>query len=166
LTFDLGCIMALHLPLSIKLTRRVVSRRDLFCELVQKTIQPSQANAAFAFHAFAFKADEDDFARELLGKRTELWLFRSNQRAFCGDFLAIDMSSPVPARRRVYVIELKRGMPPRLGGGAVGVQMRNAAMAVRGLSAQRLVPEEDASYTTVSGDGSEIVSMFAKRGLV
>ncbi|AUX41642.1 uncharacterized protein SOCE26_030640 [Sorangium cellulosum] len=58
--------MAPRLPLSVKLTRRAVAQRDLFCELVQKAVRPCQADAAFAFHAFAFKADEDGFARELM----------------------------------------------------------------------------------------------------
>ncbi|KYG07350.1 hypothetical protein [Sorangium sp. So ce542] len=156
--------MAPRLPLSIKLTRRAVARRDLFCELVQKAVRPCQADAAFAFHAFAFKADEDGFARELMDRRTELWLFRSNQRASCGDFLAVDMSSPWPARRRAYVIELKRGMPVRLGGGAVGVQLRNAASAVQGLAQQGDVLGAEAAYVTVAGDGAEIAAMLGRGG--
>jgi hypothetical protein len=156
--------MALRLPLSIKLTRRAVARRDLFCELVQKTARPSQAEAAFAFHAFAFKADEHEFALELLSRRTELWLFRANQRAFCGDFLAIDMSSPRPAGRRVYVLELKRGMPVRIGAGAVGIQLRNATIAVRALARERGFVADEGASITVSGDGAAIVAMF-KRGL-
>lgn len=147
--------MAIHLPLVIKLTRRAVARHDLFCALVQKTTRPSHAEAAFAFHAFAFKADEHEFARALLTRRTELWLFRANQRAFCGDFLAIDMSSPCPASRRAWVIELKRNMPIRIGGGAVGVQLRNAALAM-----QSVALADEAGCTTVSGDAAQIVSMF------
>ncbi|WP_438016836.1 hypothetical protein WMF18_39570 [Sorangium sp. So ce315] len=154
--------MAPRLPLAIKLTRRAVARRDLFCELVHKAVRPSQADADFAFHAFAFKADEDRFARGLMDRRTELWLFRSNQRAYCGDFLAVDMSSPWPARRRSYVIELKRGMPVRVGGGAVGLQLRNAASAVQGLAQQGDVLGDEAAYVTVSGDGTAIVEMFAR----
>ncbi|AKT41321.1 hypothetical protein [Chondromyces crocatus] len=152
--------MALRLPLSIKLTRRVVARRDLFCEFVQKTTNPSQADAAFAFHAFAFKADEHEFARAFLSQRTEFWLFRANQRAFCGDFLAVDMSSPWLAGRRVYVIELKQGMSIRIGSGAVGVQLRNAATAVRALARDRGLVGEDAASVTVAGDGAEVCATF------
>ena len=152
--------MALRLPLSIKLTRPVVARRDLFCELVQRTTNPTQAEAAFAFHAFAFKADEDEFARELLSRRTEVWLFRANQRAFCGDFLAIDMSSPQLAGRRVYVIELKQGMPVRLGSGAVGIQLKNAATAVRALAQERGLLGDDTASITVSGDGAGVAAVF------
>ncbi|MDI3283863.1 hypothetical protein [Polyangium sp. 15x6] len=152
--------MAPCLPLAIKLTRRAVARRDIFCELVQKITKPSQAEAAFAFHAFAFKADEHAFARELLSRRTELWLFRANQRAFCGDFLAVDMSSPRRAERRAYVIELKRGMPMRIGGGAVGLQLQNATVAVRALARERGLLGDEAPCVTVSGDGAEIIGMF------
>ncbi|WP_437541228.1 hypothetical protein WMF39_26650 [Sorangium sp. So ce1504] len=154
--------MAPRLPLSIKLTRRAVARRDLFCELVKRAVRPSQADAAFAFHAFAFKADEDEFARELMRRRTELWLFRSNQRASCGDFLAVDMSSPWAARRRSYVIELKRGMPVRIGGGAVGVQLQKAASAVQALAQKGDVLGVEGAYVTVAGDGAEIIAMFAR----
>jgi len=154
--------MASHLPLSIRLTRRAVARRDLFVDLVQRAIRPSHADAAFAFHAFAFKADEQAFARELLERRTELWLFRTNQRASCGDFVAVDMSSPWPARRRAYVIELKRGMPPRIGGGAVGLQLQNAASVVQAV-AKKVGVETDLDYLTVAGEGSGIVRMLDKQ---
>ena len=152
--------MAPRLPLTIKLTRSAVARRDLFCELVQKITKPSQAEAAFAFHAFAFKADEHAFARELLSRRTEIWLFRANQRAFCGDFLAVDMSNPRRARRRAYVIELKRGMPVRIGGGAVGLQLQNADRAVKALARERGLLGDEATCVTVSGDGAGIIGMF------
>ncbi|WP_437961153.1 hypothetical protein WME76_16995 [Sorangium sp. So ce119] len=149
--------MAPRLPLSIKLTRRAVARRDRLCEFVQKAVRPCQADAAFAF-----KTNEDDFARGLMDRRTELWLFRSNQRAYCGDFLAVDMSSPWPARRPSDVIELKRGMPVRIGGGAVGLQLRNAASAVQGLAQRKDLLGAEAAYVAVSGDGAEIVEMFAR----
>lgn len=154
--------MPLRLPLSVKLTRRAVARRDLFCELVLRAVRPPPADAAFAVHAYAFKADEGDFARELLERCSRLWLFRSNQRAFCGDFVAVDMSSPSPARRRAFVLELKRGAALRLGGGAVGVQLRNAALAVRSLTGEGGLLGEDAEHLIVTGDGAQILERFSR----
>ena len=118
-----------RLPTSVKLTRRALDRADaLFAHFV-RVLRPSAADAGFAVQSFAFKNDEHAFARALLQRRTEIWLFRSNQRAYCGDFIAVDMSNPSPDRRRAIVIDLKRGAPLRTGGGA-GVQLRNAAEAV------------------------------------
>lgn len=52
---------------------------------------------------------ERAFCRTLFQRHTHLWVFRANQRAFCGDFVLVDMSTPQPARRRAYVVELKAG---------------------------------------------------------
>ena len=75
--------MAPRLPLAIKLTRRAVARRDLFCELVHKAVRPSQADADFVFHAFAFKADEDRFARGLMDRHPP-----GPEQAVLADFVA------------------------------------------------------------------------------
>ena len=65
---------------------------------------------------FELRAHEREFVKTLLERRTNLWLFRANQRLSCGDFIVVDMSAPVPADRRAYVIELKTGVPLALGG--------------------------------------------------
>jgi hypothetical protein len=75
---------------------------------------------------FALGAPETAFARELLVRRTNLWLYRSNQRHFCGDFVAVDMSSP--RDRRTFALELKAGEPVRVGAG--GVQLAGIAGAL------------------------------------
>jgi hypothetical protein len=79
---------------------------------------------------FALGAPEVAFARALLERRRNLWLFRSNQRHFCGDFLAVDMSAP--RDRRTYALELKAGEPLRLGIG--GVQFAGLAGALAELA--------------------------------
>lgn len=149
--------MSFRLPLAIRLTRRALARHDRFCALVHELTRASRADAALAFHAFAFKADEHAFARALLARKTQLWLFRTNQRAFCGDFLAIDMSSPRPDRRRAFVLELKYGMPLRIDAGAVGVQLRNASLALRDL-ARDGVRGDGVTWSTVVGDARAIIS--------
>jgi len=80
--------------------------------------------------AFEFGSDERGFCLRLAIRKTNLWLFRSNQRRFCGDFVVVDMSCPVPEARRVRVIDLKRSRPLRLGGGGAGMAFRNAPAAV------------------------------------
>ena len=77
---------------------------------------------------FALASHEKRFARELLRRRRNLWLFRANQRCFCGDFLVVDMSHSRPARRRAYVIELKAGEPLSRPPG--GGQLQNSQEAL------------------------------------
>jgi hypothetical protein len=52
---------------------------------------------------------EREFALEVLRRKTNLCLYRCNQRCFCGDFIVVDMSPPLPERRSCVVIELKQG---------------------------------------------------------
>jgi hypothetical protein len=153
--------MALYLPLCLKLTRPALERSDAVAALILRAVRPPPAHAAFAVHAFAFKCDEEDFARELLRRRSHVWLFRSNQRAFCGDFVAVDMSSPSPARRRAFVLELKRGAPIRVGGGGAGVQLRNADRAVRGLAQEGGILGAEAPYVLATGDGERLLDFIA-----
>src|SRR5690349_3063427 len=87
--------------LVLRLPRSALVRRDAVARL-SATWQ--------ARSLFAFKCDELAFARALLARRTNLWLYRTSQRAFAGDFIVVDVSSP-PSRvdsRRAFVIELKR----------------------------------------------------------
>jgi hypothetical protein len=145
--------MSIRLPLCVRLTRRALARRDAFVEAILRATRPARADAATAFHAFAFKNDERSFADELLARRTHLWLFRTNQRAFCGDFVAVDMSSPAAVSRRAYVLELKASASVRVGSG--GVQMRNAARALVELSYAGTQVE------VLTGDGGRILEALA-----
>jgi hypothetical protein len=61
-----------------------------------------------------------------LARKRNIWLFRCNQHAFCGDFAAIDMSEPRRSWRRPLVIELKAGAPLGLDGRGAAGQLRNA----------------------------------------
>jgi hypothetical protein len=65
---------------------------------------------------FAMRSHEQTFVKTVLARRTNLWLFRSNQRRSCGDFIAVDMSSPRRADRHARVMELKAGEPLVRGG--------------------------------------------------
>ncbi len=102
--------------------------------------------------SFRFKNDEERFARELVERKSNLWIFRSNQQGFCGDFVVVDMSSPVPGQRRVYVIDLKQRARLKLGGGGVGNQFIHAAAAVRDIGERTGVVPPDATFYLLSGD--------------
>jgi hypothetical protein len=53
-------------------------------------------------------------------------------------------------------------MPVRIGCGAVGIQLRNAAIAVRSLAQERGLLGDEAVCVTVSGDGAQIIEMFGQ----
>jgi hypothetical protein len=102
--------------------------------------------------AYALCNDEAKFARELLTRATQMWLFRTNQRRFCGDFVVVDMSSPVPKARRAWVIDLKLGAPLRLGGGGAGIQLVNASGAIEEIARSTGVLGLSSSPEKVTGD--------------
>jgi hypothetical protein len=108
---------------------------------------------------FAFKCDELSFARTLLARRTNLWLYRTSQRAFAGDFIVVDVSSPAPPTRRISVVELKRGEPLRVGQPS-SVQLCNAPAALRELAGTGVV-SEDAPVRAITGDASAVLALFA-----
>ena len=60
---------------------------------------------------FALSSRERRFARRLLARHTQLWLFRCLQGARAGDFVVVDMSAQRPSGRAVRVLELKQGEP-------------------------------------------------------
>jgi hypothetical protein len=151
--------MALKLPLLLALRRPSVERRNGLVLLVARALRPPAADQGFAVHSFALKNDERHFARELLRRKSNYWLFRSNQRHACGDFAVVDVSSPVPARRRAFVIDLKQGAPVRLGGGGAGVQLRNAEQVIRELEATSVLGS-DSPYELVTGDARAMLSFF------
>ena len=68
------------------------------------------------YDQFEMRSHERVFVKTVLARRRNLWLFRTNQRKFCGDFIAIDMSPARRVDRRAYVMELKMGDPLVTGG--------------------------------------------------
>ncbi|MBX3264713.1 MAG: hypothetical protein KIS78_27245 [Labilithrix sp.] len=136
--------------LVLRLTRAALERRDAVARL---------AASWQARSLFAFKCDELAFARALLARRTNLWLYRTSQRAFAGDFIVVDVSSPVAASRPIRVLELKRGAPARVGP-PTSVQLRNAPAALRELARTGVV-SEDAPVRAITGDAAAILALLS-----
>lgn len=107
---------------------------------------------------FALHEDERAFAFLLLSHQPHYWLFRSNQRRFCGDFIVVDMSSPLKEGRRVFVLDLKQNTNLKVGGGGAGVQFRHAGRAVRTIA--RLTGEllRDAAFEKAVGDKDQLLA--------
>ena len=77
---------------------------------------------------FEMRSHERAFVKIVLTRRTNLRLFRCNQRQACGDFIAVDMSAPAPVNRRVHVMELKTGAPLVVGGAHLQYARYRAAL--------------------------------------
>jgi len=108
--------------------------------------KPSAACVA----AFELTNDERRFVYALL-RHPRFWLYRSNQRRFCGDFVVVDMSAAKPCRRSVWVIDLKRDGRLHLGGGGAGVQLTNRHLAVRELAGRGVAGTELTPQAVVGG---------------
>jgi len=113
--------------------------------------------------AFRFKNDERPFALKLLARKPNLWLFRANQLASCGDFFVVDMSSPDPAIRALWVLDLKQGSRLHWGGGGAGDQLQNVGAALSDLSRRFGVVPQDAEPRLLVGDGGLLLRELTRR---
>jgi hypothetical protein len=122
----------------------------------------SWAQSLTLLRIFALTRPEKRFASRLMEQKRNIWLFRCNQRGFCGDFIAVDMSADLPRLRSVVVIELKFGAGLRLGGAGAGNQLQRAEAAVTELVEAEGVITKDTPVTLACGDGDEVLDWIAK----
>lgn len=146
-------------PRLLRLPLHAVCTQDGLLMQIHRTLRPWPSELLSTFHLYAFKNDERTFARMLLRRQTRLWLWRAHQGAACGDFVILDRSSPDPARRRVWLIELKQDRPLRVTEGPSGYQLRNAADGLAELLAAGLIRPE-APVATLIGDAREVLAHF------
>lgn len=106
---------------------------------------------------FALSGPETAFARRLLERKRNLWLFRCHQRRFCGDFAVVDMSAPI-GRRTAWVIELKQGAVLRADVG--GIQLQQVEAALQELAG---VIEPVTRYRTVLGGTAAVTDWLEGR---
>lgn len=129
--------------------------------LLARTVSASWSDCWNLIPAFAHSGPERQFVREVLQKERRLWLFRCHQRAFCGDFVIVDMSPPPGQHRWVSVVELKSSSPLTVGGGGAGNQFKNIIAALQHV--KRQIPHGGAFHPhLVSGDG-EVVLQWLRR---
>jgi hypothetical protein len=144
-------------PVVLRLSPALAARPSLWRALLTAQPQLPVSEALRLAEPFRFKNDERRFVRELLARKGNLWIYRCDQRCFCGDFVVVDMSCPDPRRRSATVLDLKQNAPLRQGGGGAGVQFRNAAQAVAAVAAEgALVP--GAAVTLLSGDRKAVLA--------
>lgn len=115
-------------PLLLRLPHPGACRSDRFRARVRRLARREHLCPRALLARFAFKCDEQRFARVLLARATHLWLWRVDQAAGAGDFVVVDMSSPDPRRRRALAIDLKLGAELREGS-SHQLRHRDAAVA-------------------------------------
>jgi len=122
----------------------------------------SWAQSLHLLTVFALTRPEKRFACRLMQRKRNIWLFRCNQRGFCGDFIAVDMSADLPRLRSVVVIELKVGAGLRFGGAGAGNQLQRAEAALTELVEAEGVIANDSQITLACGDGDKVLDWIAK----
>jgi hypothetical protein len=110
--------------------------------------------------SFDFCNDEKQFARILLTKKTNFWLFRCHQQRFCGDFFVVDMSAGDQAKRKVYALDLKQGASLKQGGGGAGIQFKCVSEATADLAEVTGIIPPDIVVEKLSGDATALLSFF------
>lgn len=113
--------------------------------------------------AFALHPAEERFARAVIERHANLWVVRTDQRTFSGDFVVVDMSSPRPERRPVLVLELKQGARVRLAS-PTSHQLQNAADAVAATARLTgVIPEEAEPLLLIGDPDALLVALGVKK---
>ena len=136
-------------PLLLRLPGPGSCRSDRFRSRVRRLALRHGLCPRALLGRFAFKCDEQRFARSLLSRATHLWLWRVDQAGAAGDFVVVDMSSPDPRRRPALAIDLKLGADVREAGSH---QLRHRDSAVASLSCTAAT-----QATPLIGDGRAVL---------
>jgi hypothetical protein len=115
-------------PLTLRLPGWLCESFDLARAIATEHRFPGRTTGICRYDQFEMRSHERAFVKTVLARRSNLWLFRTNQRWRCGDFIAIDMSSPRHASRRAYVMELKARDPLVTGGARLQCAQHRAAV--------------------------------------
>lgn len=141
-------------PLTLRLPSWLCDSFDLARVIANEHRTPGRTAGACRFDHFEMRSHERAFVKTVLARRSNLWLFRTNQRQFCGDFIAIDMSSSRRAERRAYVMELKMGELLVTGGARLQCAHYRAAV---GELVGRDVLAASSQVELLYGDGAEVL---------
>jgi hypothetical protein len=144
-------------PLTLRLPSWLCESFDLSRVIANEHRSLNRATGVCRFDRFDMRSHERAFVKAVLTRRSNLWLFRTNQRRSCGDFIAIDMSSSRRADRRAYVVELKMG--ERLVIGGARLQCAHHGSAVDELVAREIV-EHRSPVELLYGDSAVVLTHF------
>ncbi|HEY4177915.1 MAG TPA: hypothetical protein VGM90_13805 [Kofleriaceae bacterium] len=141
-------------PLTLRLPRWLCQSFDLARAIANEHRVVGRTTAICQFDRFDMRTHERAFVKTVLARRSNLWLFRTNQRRSCGDFIAIDMSSSRRADRRAYVMELKMGGRLVIGGGHL--QVAQYPSAISELVAREIL-DAGSPIEVLHGDGDAVL---------
>ena len=142
-------------PLTLRLPRWLCDSFDLSRAIANEHRSHGRTTGVCRFDRFEMRSHERAFVKTVLARRSNLWLFRSNQRRSCGDFIAVDMSSSRRADRCAYVMELK--MCERLVTGGARLQCAQYGAAVDELAARGIL-EARSPVELLFGDGAVVLN--------
>ena len=106
---------------------------------------------------FEVSPRERAFARAVLTRKRNFWLFRCNQRRYCGDFMLVDMSSPSPSLRRVLAVELKLGAPLQVGA-RPGRQLANWRLATAEIGKRHAIIDPACDAELLIGSSEQVLA--------
>jgi hypothetical protein len=141
-------------PLTLRLPSWLCDSFDLARAIANEHRARGRTTGVCRFDEFEMRSHERAFVKTVLARRSNLWLFRTNQRRWCGDFIAIDMSSQ-RAARRAYVMELKTGDPLVTGGARH--QCARYRAAVDELVARQILADRS-PVELLYGDGAAVLT--------
>lgn len=147
-------------PIVVRVTLGLLRQGEL---ALARAAAPRRRDFSDVRRALACTGPELRFARALLEGKTNLWLLRTDQRAFGGDFLVIDVSPPRLADRSALVLELKRGLPA-LRVGPTRHQVQNAEAAVDAAARVTGALLRGAPYEVVFGDPARLLALLCSPG--
>jgi len=147
-------------PLTLRLPSWLCESFDLSLAIANEHRSLGRTTGVCRFDQFDMRSHERAFVKTVLARRSNLWLFRTNQRRSCGDFIAIDMSSSRRAARCAYVMELKMG--DRLVIGGARLQCAQHRAAIDELAAREIV-DGASPVELLYGDGDAVLAHLAGR---
>jgi hypothetical protein len=111
---------------------------------------------------FALRRPEHRFVHRMQREHTHVWLFRCNQRRFCGDFVAVVMSAGAPERRASCPIELKQRAPLRIDR-ARRIQLANHRAALAEIAERLGIITQESPVVALLGDPDAVCDWFRRR---
>jgi hypothetical protein len=141
-------------PFTLRLPRWLCASFDLARVISNEHRARGRTTGPCRYDEFEMRSHERAFVKTLLARCSNLWLFRTNQRKSCGDFIAVDMSSSRRAARRAYVMELKMG--DRLVIGGARLQCAQHAAAIDELVARNVL-DGSSPRQLLYGDGAAVL---------
>jgi hypothetical protein len=142
-------------PLTLRLPSWLRDSFDLVRAIANEHRARGRTTGVCRFDQFEMRSHERAFVKTVLARRSNLWLFRTNQRRWCGDFIAINMSPARRVDRRAYVMELKMGGRLVIGGAHLQYAHHDAAvdeLVVRGIL------DDSSPVELLHGDGAAVLA--------